>query len=190
MIESAKLAVACLLPAPFRITTKGIGEKAQTMLPDELTAFLDLYAHPAAIIVRGAVQFQNTPFRLLRECSNELLLGPLRTAVAASSARVVTQFPAAGRTSGATVWSLTHQYGQEVGSERELWRTVVLAQDSTVGGDEEVACAIPSRPLGGDRWWLSDPRFKGIRTGGGELGDMIRSWDWVRLLAAHITFCC
>lgn len=149
------------------------------MLPDDLTTFLAIYAHPAAVIARGAVQFENAPFRASREACGDLLLEKLCAAVAASSRRAVTRFHAAGAASGTIVWSLTHQRDLR---DPELRRTVVLAQDTLIGGEEAASGHLdPERPLRGDRWWLAEPRFKGISTGGGVMGDMIRSWDWVRI---------
>lgn len=151
------------------------------MLPNELTAFLAQYVHPAAIIAEGAVRFENVRFRLLRETCGDFLLPPLLAAAASASSRLVTRFPNASSDTGLapTVWSLTRQVVPASGVAAQHWRTVVLAQDtvtSEVDGSSVLHEAVyPSK----DRRWLEDPRFEGIRTGGGEMGDMIRGWDWV-----------
>jgi hypothetical protein len=177
-------------------------------LPDELTAFLDAYAYPAAIVIAGDFTFENARFAALRTAHGAPLLRTLLASADAAAPRVAT--PLSGAPAPPLAWTLTRQRVAQRGLS--VVRTVLLAQDAPAGAEESVGTEGPTdidriadgeRPAGGegpvdverragapvaaapiprapgpDRSWEADIRFKAIATGGGDLGDLIRAHDW------------
>jgi hypothetical protein len=163
---------------------------------NELTAFLDVYVRPAAILnVSARVLYQNSPFERLHRTHGPALLSLLGAAVEGQRDATETFLPAtrSADASGAgwiddslsVEWVLTYQ---RVGDGPR--RVIVLAKEHPrlvprvrpldLSFDVESSSSIP-RALSGHRAWLSDPRFKGLATGGGEMGDHLRALDWSKI---------
>jgi hypothetical protein len=164
-------------------------------LPNELSSFLDAYAYPAAIVTAGDLTFENARFAALR-IAHAPLLRTLLAAADAAAPRAET--PLASAFAPPLAWILTHQRVAERGLS--VVRTVLLTQHAPTEAEESastegststegptgaeghtrapLAAAPIPRTLSPDRSWQGDGRFKAIATSGGELGDLIRAYDW------------
>jgi hypothetical protein len=158
-------------------------------LSDELSVFLNAYAYPAAILIAGDLTFENASFAALRT-AHAPLFHALLAAAQAAALRAETPLSAAPATSLA--WTLTHQHVTHRGSS--VIRTVLLAQDAPAGAEGRAAASLAAttipRAPGPDRSWEADARFKAIATGGGELGDLIRAYDWQHTSLGPISTWC
>jgi hypothetical protein len=158
-------------------------------LPDELSAFLDAYAYPAAIITAGDLTFENARFAALRT-EHAPLLHALLAAADAAAPRIET--PLASAATPLLAWTLTHQRVAQRGLS--VVRTVLLALDTPAGAQGHSGAPLTTAPVarapGPDRSWRAHDRYKAIATGGGELGDLIRAYDWQHTSLGPISSWC
>jgi hypothetical protein len=133
---------------------------------DELTSFLDCYAHPAAIFdSSNAILYSNAPFASLTASFDDRVVPQLVAAIDLGHTHTQTTLG----DDEPVRWSLTRQSrpGDHV-------RIIALAHNTI---------PLPSRDVSNEKnemdfSWIGQPKWKAISEGGGVMGDYLRALDW------------